>query len=318
MTQISRQNLENVAFSPFDLSKDSAYQIWRENKLAHGALGLSTRVVEIKDPENLSESERVAILQQCQQNNMALYRCERRIEKTASASGKNIPVFDKKGLTRLCAQLGLHRLDNNLCADSDGISSIQIEPKGSKQEYIPYSDHMINWHTDGYYNSQERNIRAMVLHCVRPSQRGGENGFIDHERIYIELRDLDVRYIEALMQADVMTIPANIQAGVEVRPAQTGPVFSIADDGQLHMRYTARSRSIEWKQDSVTLRAVQVLSELLSNNADYIYPLRLEAGHGIISNNVLHCRSKIIDDASQSRLLYRARYFDRVTTETIN
>jgi len=115
-----------------------------------------------------------------------------------------------------------------------------------------------------------------------------------------------------------MTIPANIQAGVEVRPAQTGPVFSIAHDGQLHMRYTARSRSIQWQQDGVTLQAVQALSELLSESSDCIYHIRLAAGEGIISNNVLHSRSKIIESDSQSRLVYRARYFDRVLAPTPN
>ena len=37
------------------------------------------------------------------------------------------------------------------------------------------------------------------------------------------------------------------------RAAQTGPVFSIDPaSGDLHMRYTARTRSIEWKQDATT------------------------------------------------------------------
>ena len=40
--------------------------------------------------------------------------------------------------------------------------------------------------------------------------------------------------------------------------------------------------------------------------------LRLEAGMGIVANNVLHDRSAFDDDPAAPRLLYRARYLDRV------
>jgi len=286
--------------SPFDLAHDDAYGHWREQKLHNDKIELAAEMVAIDNPNSLSKAERNALLSQCRLRNVVLYSCD----------SEN---FDKTSLQNLCAQLGLRQLDNNLCADGDGISSIQIEPKGSKQEYIPYSDHKINWHTDGYYNSPQQTIRAMVLHCVRPSASGGGNGLVDPERIYIALRDRNAGFIKALMQADVMTIPANIQAGVEIRPAQTGPVFSIDNEGCLHTRYTARSRSIEWKQDALTQEAIQVLSDLLSTPADYIYQHRLTAGQGIISNNVLHSRSQIVDTETQTRLLYRARYFDRVS-----
>jgi len=287
--------------SPFDLTQNNAYQHWREQKLQNDKSALASEMVVIDNPNSLSKAERNALLLQCRLRNVVLYSC-------------NSENFDKTSLKNLCAQLGLRQLDSNLCADGDGISSIQIEPKGSKQEYIPYSDHKINWHTDGYYNSPQQTIRAMVLHCVRPSASGGSNGLIDPERIYIELRDHNTDFIKALMQADVMTIPANIQAGVEIRPAQSGAVFSVDNEGHLHTRYTARSRSIEWKQDALTQEAIQVLSDLLSTPADYIYQHRLTAGQGIISNNVLHSRSQIVDPKTQTRLLYRARYVDRVST----
>ena len=156
----------------------------------------------------------------------------------------------------------------------------------------------------------------MVLHCVRPAAQGGVNGLIDPERVYIELRDRNPQFIATLMQDDVLTIPANIQADVQIRAAQTGPVFSVNQrNGHLHMRYTARTRSIEWKQDDQTQQAVMALGELLNSGADFIYQFRLSAGQGIISNNVLHSRSRIVDSESQTRLLYRARYLDRVDTK---
>jgi alpha-ketoglutarate-dependent taurine dioxygenase len=213
---------------------------------------------------------------------------------------------------------GLHNLDNNLYANDEGISELQMSDESRQFEYIPYSNKAISWHTDGYYNPLDRKIRTMVLHCVRPAARGGENALMDHEMLYILMRDENPQYIEALMQPDVMTIPANIENGVEIRPEQTGPVFSVdhsVDDqsGHLHMRYTARTRSIEWKKDKTTLSAVKCLEELLASDSPIIFHHRLSAGQGLICNNILHTRSAFEDEeGSLGRLVYRARFSDRI------
>jgi alpha-ketoglutarate-dependent taurine dioxygenase len=118
------------------------------------------------------------------------------------------------------------------------------------------------------------------------------------------------------MQDDAMNIPANVQNGREIRPAQSGPVFSVDPvTGNLHMRYTARTRSIEWKQDALTRQAVQCLEEVLKTATDYIFQLKFQPGQGVISNNVLHTRTAFIDgdQIGQQRLLYRARFCDRIT-----
>jgi len=39
---------------------------------------------------------------------------------------------------------------------------------------------------------------------------------------------------------------------------------------------------------------------------------RLQAGEGLISNNALHNRTAFEDGAAHKRLLYRARFFDRI------
>ena len=96
------------------------------------------------------------------------------------------------------------------------------------------------------------------------------------------------------------------------RPEQTGPVFSIdSNEGFLHMRYTARTRSIEWKQDAITQAAVNTLAEIL-NDSEYVLRVRLKPGMGIICNNVLHTRTAFIDRPERRRLLYRGRYYDRL------
>jgi len=115
------------------------------------------------------------------------------------------------------------------------------------------------------------------------------------------------------MQPDAMTIPANTETGVETREARSGPVFSIdTATGDLHMRYTARTRSIEWKQDDATRAAVAFLEELLESQSPYIFRNRLSAGQGLICNNVLHNRTAFADNASAPRLVYRARYYERI------
>ncbi|MCK7502176.1 MAG: TauD/TfdA family dioxygenase [Comamonadaceae bacterium] len=99
--------------------------------------------------------------------------------------------------------------------------------QGTRTAYIPYTTRPIKWHTDGYYNPPERQVRGMVLHCVRPAASGGENALMDHEIAYILLRDEDPGHIRALMAPDAMTIPAREEEGEVARGDQPGPVFSV-------------------------------------------------------------------------------------------
>ncbi len=290
--------------SPFDLGATRAYGAWRERKLADYPASLDELVVPIENPHALSTDECAAIRRACERANMAIYTLANPDE-----------VLDKTQLTDLGAQFGLCDLDCNMYADDDGISALQVSAQRRQYEYIPYSNHAISWHTDGYYNSPAQRVLAMVLHCARPAARGGENRLLDHEIAYIRLRDENPRHIAALMQPDAMTIPANVEEGVEIRPAQSGPVFAVdAASGKLHMRYTARTRSIEWKRDADTQAAVRSLEALLAEDSPMIFRHRLSAGQGVICNNVLHTRSAFEDDApaGQGRLMYRARFYQRV------
>jgi hypothetical protein len=294
---------------PFDLDDEAAYQRWRADKLALRARRVDDLIVDVADPKALSGAERQALLQRCARWNMAVYRCAPRQP-------------DKDIAVALGRQLGLHRLDANWLADEDGVSSVTVRrappPAASgggdaRAGFIPYTDRPIKWHTDGYYHPQARRIRAMVLHCVRPARAGGVNALLDHELAYIALRDASPRWVRALMSADAMTIPARAGAAGVERPAQSGPVFSVdPDDGTLHMRYTARTRSIAWKADVATHKAVGFLERFLRDDNPYVLRLRLDAGMGIVANNVLHDRSGFADDPAYPRLLYRARYLDRI------
>jgi len=138
------------------------------------------------------------------------------------------------------------------------------------------------------------------------------------EQLMVEVQDprrltqAEVEAIRALMKANAMTIPANIRDGREIRPARSGPVFSIFGDGSLHMRYTARTRSIEWSQELLTLAAVNTLEAFLDSSSAYIYRATLQPGQGLICNNVLHDRSGFDDDGEYTRQLYRLRYYQRM------
>lgn len=293
--------------NPFDLRDESAYQKWRRWKLDHAAKTVEELQVEIEDPSALSLDEKKAILDCCKMNNMVIYiiRCK------AST--------DKPAIKRLGEQLGLNRLDSNICADEDSITSLTYRPDGRQKGYIPYSNSRLSWHTDGYYNAPEQQIRAIVMFCVQPASEGGENALLDHELLYIHLRDRNPAYISALMQADAMTIPPNIEDGEEIRGAQSGPVFSLHPDyGTLHMRYSARTRNIIWKDDAMTQEAVQCITDFLNNTDSPVLHYQLKAGEGIICNNVLHNRTGFTDDDQLKRLLYRARYFDRIADTELN
>ena len=295
----------HTAASPFDLDQPQAYARWREAKLAAHPQRVEELIVDVADPRSLSESERNAILSLCERANMAVYR--------SPVTGE-----DKTLVPRLGAQLGLHRLDANWLADEDGISSIAVsqdEDGAPRADFIPYTNRPIKWHTDGYYHPQARRIEGMILHCVRAAGEGGLSGLADHEMIYIALRDTNPDWVRALMASDAMTIPERTDDKGVARPAQGGPVFYVRPDGGLQMRYTARTRSIAWKDDPLTRAAAAEMERLLASDAPWIFHLLLAPGMGIVANNVPHDRTGFSDAPGQPRLLYRARYLDHVVAE---
>jgi len=284
---------------PFDLEDEPAYQRWRAEKLARAPTDLAELLVEIGDPRRLTDAENRAILERCRRANMAIYA-----GPTGDDPDKAIP-------SALGARLGLRRLDRNRGADQDAITSLTIQTDARHRDYIPYSNRPIAWHTDGYYNVPERQIHALLLHCVLPAAEGGANALLDHEIAYILVRDQDPAHIRALMQPTCMTIPANLVDGDEIRPEQSGPVFSVGPNARLHMRYTHRSRNVVWHDDPSTAAAVACLKQVLETCSPWHFIGCLESGWGLISNNILHTRTGFTD-GPKPRLLYRARYYDRI------
>mgnify|MGYP001766860650 CR=1 FL=1 len=289
--------------SPFDLDDAGAYAEWRQRKLDTAPRRLDDILVEIGDPRRLTLAERDRLLALNAIANMAVYA-----GRTGRDPDKEIP-------RRLGSQLGLTTLDSHWLTDDDAISPISVrgaEERGERREFIPYTDKPIKWHTDGYYNTPERTVRGLLLHCVESAASGGENQLLDHEIAYILLRDDNPDHIRALSAPDAMTIPPRTDESGIARAEQPGPVFSVNADGTLHMRYTARTVSIAWKQDTVTQAARAALERILATPTPWTLHGRLEPGMGLVCNNVLHDRAGFTETPVRRRLLYRARYYERV------
>ncbi|WP_051302274.1 TauD/TfdA family dioxygenase [Sedimenticola selenatireducens] len=291
---------EDVIRTPFSLDDDGFYRAWRVRKLAGYPTSLEQLLVLVRDPRCLSDEEFNAIRQRVQKANMAIY-----ISETGSDPDPEIPLS-------LGRQFGARHLNHNWLSDDTGLTSLKVAADGVRQQYIPYSNRPIKWHTDGYYNRPEEQIHSLILHCIQSAGSGGENALLDHEIAYILLRDRNPEFITALMGPDVMTIPPRMNMSEVARQEEVGPVFSIMPCGNLHMRYTIRTRHVVWSEDPLTQEALGALSEILNSDSPYIFRGRLEPGMGLISNNILHDRTAFQNDEQGVRHLYRARYYDRL------
>ena len=292
---------------PWDLRDDARYLEWRSGKLFRAQdAGQKLAPVEIRDLANPGETEKSELRRRCETFNAAFY----------AYTGPAVADEDVRDmLWGFSQQLGLRIAERHRSAGRHGIVALRVSDKARQKGYIPYSRRPMNWHTDGYYNTPAEKIRAMVLHCVRPARDGGVNQFMDPEIAYIRLRDENPDYIAALMHPETMTIPENREADGSVRPASVGPVFSQdPETGALEMRYTARTRSIKWRDDALTKEAVARLNALLSGGDPFMQTVKMGPGQGVLCNNSLHNRTGFDPDQNQDseRLLFRIRFHNRV------
>jgi alpha-ketoglutarate-dependent taurine dioxygenase len=274
----------------------------RAEALLHEPVDAERLTVEIAHPAAPTPAELAAVRRACARHNLCLYRTEP-------------DAVDPGVLSALATSLGLVRRDRTLDADGHGVAAIHAHPRGPAEAFIPYSTRGLNWHTDGYYLPPGTPIRAVVMHCARPAARGGDTELLDPEAVFLALQQVDPRLPRALARADAFTIPAREDAHGEARPAVTGPVFGRdGTSGALYMRYTARTRSIEWSPAPEVREARDALREILERLPGGRLRRRLRAGEGVICNNVLHRRASFQDapDPGACRLLYRIRALDRV------
>ena len=273
----------------------------RREAYATGGGGQRMEWIEIGNPHRLRESERDAIADRCARFNLALYRF--------ACTGT-----DPDALSAFASAMGLQRRDLTLDADHLGIAPVRVARNTRGREMIPFTARALNWHTDGYYNAPERSVRAVVMHCAAPALNGGETTLLDPDLVYAAMHAQDPGLVEALAHTCAMTIPAHEADGTLVRPARTGPVFRFLDHPpKLHVRYTARTRSISWRSDTATTRAVAALETAIASLSAHHVQVRFKAGEGVICNNVLHRRAAFVDGEGSNRMVLRIRSFDPVS-----
>ena len=288
--------------SPFLPENETAYRLWRERKLESLRSVNPPGVIPVTNLRRLSAHELGSLALQVQTFNFALFEFDGPDEH-----------WHQDDLAAFGRQLGLHRIDCYPGQESNGITALSaVDASDPRAHYVPYSARALNWHTDGYYNDANSLIGAFTLYCHKQASEGGDNFVLDHEMLYLQIRDAAPDLLLALMDPQMMHIPANIRDGRVIRPAQSGAVFIIdADTGALRMRYSARPRHIEWKSDALSRRALEFMRELINDN-EYVFRFKLQNGQGLVCNNLLHGRTAFNDDSNtpDSRLYYRARYYD--------
>lgn len=288
--------------NPFELADHTAYEAWRSTKLTHYPANPRDLRVAVSQLDSPSSLELATLMGRIERFNLAIVRTDPQ-QITPDA----ILTFGRR--------LGLARTDANRFADTRSVSTIApgVGDDG-RADYAPYTSRALSWHTDGYYNAPELQVRAWILFCLRAAAVGGVNTLLDHEIAYILLRDAAPEHIRALSHPETLRIPANTRNGDVTRAESTGPVFSVRD-GHLHMRYSARTRHVAWRNTPETSAARAALDRLFSDARTYTFGYRLAPGEGLVSNNVLHGRSAfalVSEGAAAQRLLYRVRYLDRI------
>jgi len=276
-------------------TKDT-YKQWAEEKLESFTPKIDDLMVEITNPLNLTKSEKSRIKTLIKNYNMAFYNISRKFRDTG------------KSLLSLSQEIGLGDYELDSKSYENGLTPIKASSKEKiEDEYIPYTNKSLNWHTDGYYNDNNKPIFSWLLHCENPSDEGGENKYMDHEIAYI-LFNQKYENLCTLMKDTTYTIPENKK---NKRSDVTGYVFSFNNKyNKLHMKFTMRTNNIFW--DSESLSAINNLKSLINNSVDYHLRHKLIEGQGVITNNVIHMRSSFTISKNKNRLLYRLRSKKRI------
>ena len=279
----------------FNLDSDRDYQKWRDEKLAAYPRNVTGLVVELADMTAITKAERARILELVEIANMCVY----------SAGSAELGM---SSLLKLGAQIGVTENDKS----TRHSNSDELTASGILNNAIPFTTRHVHWHTDATYYGSNKTIQALFLLCKRPAVEGGSNKVLDHEMLYILLRDKAPEALRTLM-GNYCFKYKNPKTG-EVSENLGGKVFWTNSAGHLNHRFSFRKMDMAWSENSEILAARDILESLLLNESEFVIEGRLESGLGLISNNVVHTREKMIDsdDVANQRLLFRARFYDRV------
>lgn len=279
----------------FNLDTDKDYTKWREEKLAAYPKNIGDLVVELGDMTAITNDEKNKILETVELANMCIY--------TAGSA-----QLTMSSLLTLGEQLGVTHTDSS----TRHSKSDELTDSGILGKAVPFTTRQCRWHTDATYYGSDKTIQALFLLCKQPALEGGKNKVLDHEILYIHLRDNHPEALATLMNKNCFKYK-NPKTG-EISEGLGGKVFWTNSDGQLCHRFSFRKMDMAWSDESDVIAAKETLETLILNGSEYEIEGRLESGMGLISNNVLHTREKLVDsnDPAEKRLLFRARFYDRV------
>lgn len=279
----------------FNLDSGEDYKKWRDEKLAAYPKSVGELVVELGDMTAITEREKGKIKELVELANMCVY--------TAGSADLSMD-----SLLALGRQLGVSDTDKA----RRHTNSDELTNSGILNNAIPFTTRHVRWHTDATYFGSDKTIQALFLLCKRPAIEGGSNKVLDHEIMYILLRDKDPDALRVLMNKNCFKYK-NPKTG-EIAEHLGGKVFWTNADGNLCHRFSFRQMDMAWSDDADVGAARAVLESMMLAESGYVIEGRLESGLGLVSNNVLHTREKLVDsdDDAQKRLLFRTRFYDRV------
>ena len=279
----------------FDLDSDRDYQKWRDEKLAAYPENVGDLVVELGNMAAITNAEKTRILELVERANMCVY--------TAGSA-----ELSMDSLLELGKQLGTSDTDKSRRHSQ----SDELTDSGILNKAIPFTTRHVRWHTDATYYGSDKTIQALFLLCKRPAVEGGSNKVLDNEVLYILLRDKNPDALKVLMTKNCFRY-RNPATG-EISEDRGGKVFWKNPEGNLCHRFSFRKTDMVWSDEADVKAARDVLEALILEESEYVIEGRLESGMGLISNNVLHTREKLVDsdDSAQKRLLFRTRFYDRV------
>lgn len=282
----------------FNLDVEEDFKRWRDEKLAAYPKSVGELVVELGDMTAMTEGEKGKIGELVERANMCVY-----------TSGSADLTMDS--LLALGQQLGVTDTDKSRRhANSDELTDSGILGKA-----IPFTTRHVRWHTDATYYGSDKTIQALFLLCRQPALEGGNNKVLDHEVLYIQLREKAPEALRVLTGKNCFNY-RNPKTGA-IDETLGGKVFWTNVDGNLCHRFSFRKTDMAWSEDGDVSAARALLEAEILAESEHVIEGRLESGLGLISNNVLHTREKLVDSdiEPQKRLLFRTRFYDRVNCQ---
>jgi hypothetical protein len=287
---------------PYD-GKSSDYQAWKQRRLAAACKPSSMHFYPIDNANSASVTDNTDVLislcEEVEQHGYAFYQFEDNAQLTAHAV--------RKSIARLHRSLGLTDADTGVLAGEDNLSLLKNSTDAAKRRFVPYSDRAMNWHTDGYYNAPNSSVRTFCLHCIEPAKSGGALTLLDDQLLLIALYDQNPEAVALLAHKEAMLVPESRDELGHARPDRLSAVFEV-NHGRLLTRFTTRKHNIQWRTPT-TKSAIEDATKLLNEQTQWQQVVRLEAGQGVVTRNILHCRSAFEDGVDMTgRQILRGRY----------